>query len=141
MYKAFAPSVVKELEERGNIIVTIKSGWEQDDGGWLCKPCFVTYCIGSALEHIFSSYLSNEMNTVQFANIEATEVISGNKPLVDAYMYVALKGLIEFAKNLKKKRLVIDSYIPAVADHMLDLGFYITPKTGAGARGCRILKG
>jgi hypothetical protein len=40
------------------------------------------------------------------------------------------------------KRLIVDSYIPAAADHMMDLEFSVTARgISAGARGCKILKG
>lgn len=140
MYKSFSQSVLEEMEERGGILLTIKPGWEQSTE-WCAQPFFISYCMGLQREHIFSCYLSKENGAIQIVNLEATELIKDKKSLVDAYMYVTLKGLIKHAKNMGATRLIVDSYIPATADHMLDLGFYITPKgmTG-GARGCKKLK-
>lgn len=142
MYKAFSPSVLKEMTERGNILLTIKPGWEQATP-WNASPSFISYCMGTNREHIFTCYFSQESTVMQVTNIEATKLISDKKSLVDAYMYVALKGLVELAENKKVQRLIVDSFISAAADHMLDLGFYITPKgafSSTGSRGCKTIE-
>jgi len=140
MYRAFSPTVLKEMEDRGNILVTVKPGWE-GGGEWISKPSFISYCIGTGREHIFTCYLSQESKSIQISNMEATKLISDKKALVDAYMYVALKGLVKFARSLNARRLLVDSFIPATADYMLDLGFYVTSKgLSAGARGCKTLR-
>ena len=140
MYKAFSPSVLAEMEDRGNILITVKPGWE-GGGEWIAKPSFISYCIGVEREHIFTCYLSQETKAIQVSNMEATKLISDNKALVDAYMYVALKGLVEFATSQDARRLLVDSFIPASADYMLDLGFYVTSKgLSAGSRGCKTLR-
>jgi len=139
MYKAFGPAVLAEMEERGNILITVKPGWE-GGGDWISKPSYISYCMGTNREHIFTCYLSQESKSIQIANMEATKLISDRKGLVDAYVYVALKGLVKFAKSLNASRLLVDSFIPATADYMLDLGFYVTSKgLSAGARGCKTL--
>jgi len=142
MYRALSPSVLEEMTERGNILLTIKPGWEQGTP-WTASPSFVSYCIGTNQEHIFTCYSSRENTVMQVTNMEATKLISDKKSLVDAYMYVALKGLIDLAKDREVKRLIVDSFIPSAADHMLDLGFYITPKGAfscGGSRGCKTIK-
>jgi hypothetical protein len=140
MYKAFSPTVLAEMEDRGNILITVKPGWE-GGGDWISKPSYISYCIGTEREHIFTCYLSHESKAVQVSNMEATGLISDNKALVDAYMCIALKGLVVFAKSLNARRLLVDSFIPATADYMLDLGFYVTSKgLSAGARGCKTLR-
>ena len=143
MYKTLSPETLKEMEERGHIMVSFKEGWETCSP-WSSKPAYLYYCLGSERERIFTCYISTADATTQITNLEATKVISGEKALVDAYMYVALKGLIRFARNNQSRRLVIDSYISATADYMLDMGFRITaigsaPSVG-GARGCKTLK-
>ena len=142
MYRALSPSVLEEMAGRGNILLTIKHGWEHQTP-WTATPSFISYCIGTTREHIFICYSSRESTVMQISNIEATELISDEKSLVDAYMYVALKGLINLAESSRVKRLIVDSFIPSTADHMLDLGFYITPRgsfSGAGSRGCKTIK-
>ncbi len=142
MYKAFSPSVLKEMMERGNVLLTVKPGWEGSTP-WNPCPSFISYCIGTNREHIFTCYSSQESTVMQITNIEATKLISDKKSLVDAYMYVALKGLLDIAEDKEVKRLIIDSFISSAADHMLDLGFYITPKgafSSTGSRGCKTIK-
>jgi len=71
----------------------------------------------------------------------ATELIADKKGLVDAYTYLALKGMVDFTRTMQATRLIVDSFIPALADHMLDLGFHVTPKgMSGGCRGCKTLK-
>jgi hypothetical protein len=140
MYKSLSSSILKEMLDRGRITVTIKTGWETACS-WASMPSYITYCLGGRREHIFSFYLTRGPNTIQMINVESTKLISDKKPLVDAYMYVALRGVIDFAKSLKAKRFIFDSYIPSAADHMLDLGFIVNPKGfNSGGRGLKILK-
>lgn len=142
MFKALPPAVLEEMLEAGEILLTVKAAWE-GASVWSAVPNFISYCIGTERTHIFTCYCLREGVTLQLTNMEPTKLISGEKPLVDAYMYVALKGLIEFANSLGIERLIIDSYVPSAADYMLDLGFYITPKgtfSSGGVRGYKILK-
>jgi len=137
MYKSLSPYVVREMDERGHILLTTKAGWENN---WCAMPSHISYNIGTESEHIFRCYFSQQMGAIQITNVEATDLISDNKALVDAYMYIAIKGMVDFAGTFKVKRLVFDSFIPAAADHMLDLGFYITAKgLDGGSRGYKIL--
>ena len=142
MYRTLAPSVLKEMEECGNVVLTVKPGWEQVNQ-WSSKPSYISYCIGTRREHIFTCYMSQENTTIQITNMEATKLIANNKALIDAYMYVTLKELIDFAETQQVKRLIVDSFISSAADHMLDLGFYVTPKgtfSANGSRGCKTIK-
>lgn len=139
MYKSFSPGVLKEMKNRGEIIITIRPGWE-NAAQWSYIPGFISYCIGQNREHIFSCYISKDTETVQLTNIVPTKLINENKSLIDAYMYVAIKGLMELTEGMGAKRLVIDSLLPAAADHMLDAGFSVTPKGPVGTRGCKTLK-
>lgn len=139
MFKTVAPSVLKELSDAGEILLTIKPGWEMA-GSWSSKPSHIYYCLGTNRERIFDCYFNHDKNAVQVTNIEAAKLIKGQKSLIDAYMHVALKGLLDLAISLKSKRLIVDSYIPSVADHMFDLGFNVTSKgLQSGARGCKLL--
>jgi len=142
MYKAISSSIIKEMLDAGDTYVSIKKGWEHSSG-WSAKPSYIIYALGPERERIFSCYFFRERDTIQITNLEATKLISDQKALVDAYMYIALVGLIEFSKNLGVKRLIVDSYIPSIADHMLDLGFQITAKGfgRAGGRGIKNIEG
>ena len=119
-----------------------RPGWELQ-GGWSSKPAFILYWIGYESERIVSCYWSREGKTTQITQIEPDSLIIDNKALIDAYLYVALKGLILEADKSRMKRLIVDSYIPSIVDHMLDLGFSITAKglSMPGGRGCKILEG
>lgn len=137
MYKSLSPAVLREMEERGNVTLTTKPGWEQ---AWTMVPSFVSYNIGTQRERIFKCYLSINTGAIQITDIEPTAVINKNKALIDAYMYLAVKGLIRYAISLKARQLVLDSYAPSIADHMLDLGFKVTCRgESLGARGCKSL--
>jgi len=136
MYKSFSPSVLKEMEKRGHIQITAKNGWEQV---WSAQPSFISYCIGNTYERIFSCYYSGYDDQIQITSIEAMDLISKNKGLIDAYMYLAIKGIIRLANNIGVKYVVVDSFISSAADHMLDLGFRVGLSNGS--RGCKKLKG
>jgi len=126
------------MEELGHIIITAKNGWENV---WNMQPSFISYNIDIASERIFSCYYSKSGNQVQITNLEALKLISDDKAMVDAYLFLAIKGLIRFTNNIGAKRLVVDSFIPAAADHMLDLGFYVVCKgLSNGSRGCKTLE-
>ena len=139
MYKSFSASVLKQMEERAEIMVTVKEGWTSITK-WSSTPGFISYCLGVNREQIFSCYITREESIFQISCVEPTELIKGQKSLVDAYIYVALRGLIKFANNMGVRQLVFDSYIPAAADHMLDMGFVLTPRGIPGSRGCKILE-
>jgi hypothetical protein len=130
------------MNEVGAVSITIAKGWE-NAGSWSSIPAFIAYWLGPESEHIFSCYYTRGRKTLQLTDLEATGLIKDKKALVDAYLYVAIKGIINNAKTMGLQRLIIDSYIPSVVDHMLDLGFRITPKSAfgaAGGRGCKILE-
>lgn len=142
MFKAFAPAVVKEMEEQGTVELVVKPGWESSVGNGSSKPGFISYCIGIEREHIFSCYFSDGGHYLQVTNIKPTSLISSERALVDAYMKVTLKGLIEVAKAIEKKRLIVSSMEPSLVDHMLDLKFKIAPVrlvAKVGARGYKII--
>ena len=146
MYKAFSPIVIKEMETHGNISLTIKSGWEQVNA-WSAKPSHICYWMGDYQEYIFDCYSSQEKTVMEIGNLKATEIISDKDALVDAYMYLTLKGLIDLAEIVGVKRLIVSSYISATADYMLDLGFYVTHNkillsggSSGESRGCKTLK-
>jgi len=127
------------MSSRGHISITVKKGWENVIT-WSSTPGFISYRLGVNTEHIFSCYITRGEKTVQLSNIEPTELIASQKSLVDAYIYVALKGVISLAGNIGAKRLVLDSSIPAIANHMLDMGFNVTPRGTSGSRGCKLLE-
>jgi hypothetical protein len=136
MFKTFGSDVIDEMVESGSISISIKEGWEIANR-WNSTPAFITYCMGMGfVERVFSCYYTVEGNTLQVDNIEATEIIANRKALVDAYLYVALKGLIEFAQSRGHKRLVVDSHIPYIIDHLIELKFSASSKgLMAGGRG------
>lgn len=125
MFRALSPSVFKDLREQGTIVLTIKRGWESA-GAWSAKPCFVNYCIGNSQERIFSCYMSFSRKAAQVTNITPTELISSQKSLIDGYLYIALTGIERYMRAMRMKRLVVDSCVPCMVDHLVDLGFEVT---------------
>jgi len=140
MFKTLSPTAIEEMDKLGDINISIKSGWEEQ-GDWQAKPAHVVYWIGYTSEDIFTCYYSRESRTLQITNIEPTSLIGNQKALVDAYLYIAIKGIIGMAEKIRVKRLIIDSFLPPTADHLLDLGFHVTSKgLSSGARGCKDLE-
>ena len=125
MYQALSPKVLEEMSEVGMAVITVKEGWE-GVGNWSSKPSWISYCLGHhTQEHIFSCYVTKENRVLQVSNIEATELIADKKCLVDAYLMVALLGLIDHGRMVGCKMLVIDTWLGCAIDHMLDLKFNI----------------
>lgn len=139
MYKALSPSVLKEMTDDGLVFLTIQSGWEPSSP-WSAKPHHICYQLGTDHEHIFSCYYMLSGRTVRITNIKAAKIISKERALIDAYMYIALKGLIRIAKEMGAVKLVVDSQIPSIADHMLDLGFISGAFSTTGCQGFKTLK-
>lgn len=137
MFKSLAPSVFKEMSEAGAIVITIKRGWE-DAGDWSAKPCFINYCIGNSMERVFSCYISYSNKAAQVTDIKPTDLISSQKSLVDAYLHIAIVGVERYIRAMRMRRLVVDSSLPCMVDHLLDLGFEIT-RRGNGSRGLKSL--
>jgi hypothetical protein len=128
MFQALSQKTIEEMDSIGHILITVKSGWETA-GTWSSQPHNISYCLGGhSKEHIFTCYILKESATVQVTSIEATELISDKKCLVDAYLVLALKGLMDYAKYICCDRLIVDSWIPSIIDHMLDLGFTTQPR-------------
>jgi len=140
MYKPLSDEVMRQLEDVGDVVITIKPGWETS-GQWTAKPAYINYYRGTMGERIFRCYYDESGDTLSITHVEATKMIGDKKALVDGYLFVALKGLINHASSNGKKRLIVESYIPAIADHMLDLGFSLQPKgLQPGGYGCKLLK-
>ncbi len=138
MYQALPDSILEKMRDEGRVDVKIKKGWETaGPSSWQSIPHDISYGYGDYQEKVFTCYISVDGNTAQITNIEPTEIIKDKRKLVDAYMYVVIYGLIGYCKVIGKKRLIIDSWEPSVIDHMVDHGFYISPKgiDNGGGRG------
>lgn len=127
MYKQLSSTAVKELEESGCIILTIKAGWEPGSVRQ-ALPYNINYQIGVDLERIFRCYLHIYEETVEVTNVEPAPMISDQENLVDAYLGIAIQGIVKYAKSLSKSHVVISSRIPSAAEHLADKGFTLVPR-------------
>lgn len=137
MYKACSPTILEDMEKNGKIIISIKEGYEMS-GAWTAKPINIFYYIGNIKERIFECYYHERNKVVQITNIKPTQLIADQSNLVDGYMYIVLKGLIEFAKSTNAKKIIVDSKISSITDHMLDLNF--ESFSVGGQRACKHLE-
>jgi hypothetical protein len=132
MYKAIAPSVIKELENMGDVVFSVKNtgSMPQNPTPWITIPHKISFMIGNECEHIFDCLIQSYDNQMYVSNVEAAGILRlEEQGLVDVYLYLTMKKAITFAKVTGKKRLVFDSHIPSTAEHMADLGFFIYPST------------
>lgn len=140
MFREMRASALADLVRLGDVNITIKQGWDAGVS-WQSTPAYINYWIGYESERIFKCYLTSDGDSLQVAHIEPTSLIKDVAKLVDAYLYAAVKGLIDECHRRGKRRLVVDSYIPSVVDHMVDLGFNVNSKGfQPGGYGCKILK-
>jgi hypothetical protein len=127
MYKALSAVTVKELEETGKILLLVKKGWEMHH--WAGCPHHIYYRIGTRQECIFDCYVSIHNDVMSISNIKPTKLIVSEPSLVDAYLFIALKEMIEYASSLKIKKLIVDSAVTSMAEHLVDLGFTPSPRS------------
>lgn len=128
MYRSISPLVLKELEESGDVVFSVKNVQFAQSTPWVSVPHKISFLIGPECEHIFDCLIQKYDNQIYVSQIEIAGLLRKEEQgLVDAYLYLTIKKLIKFAKVLGKSQLIIDSYIPSTAEHLLDLGFYLYP--------------
>jgi len=138
MYRAIAPSVLKELEEIGEEIFSVKNtaGRGPDDTPWLTMPFKISFLIGTESEHIFDCFIQKYDSQMYVNHVEPAGILRSGEPgLIDAYLYLTIKKAIRFAQAQSKTQLIFDSYIPATAEHLVDLGFELYPNSNYLHRG------
>jgi hypothetical protein len=130
MYKPLSPSVLKELEEQG-LAMYVPEG---ETKAWTPTPHRVYFMIGIEREHIFDCSILEYDNTIHIANVETADFLKKEeRGLIEAYLYLAIKGAIRQAKSsIKDKdgvKLIFDSYISSTPECLANLGFDISPST------------
>ncbi len=133
MYKQLKQSAIKELEESGFVILTIKEGWKHGSVR-SSLPYNINYQIGIDSERIFRCYVHIYGETIEVTDIEPAPIISGHKNLVDAYLGITVQGIIDYAKSLSRSRIIISSCIPSTSEHLAGKGFTLVPKGSFPAR-------
>lgn len=136
MFKPLSIPAFKDLRNAGYVIILVKKGWEARP--WSSCPHNVYFRIATDQEKIFTCYVSVENGfgkTMTISNVEPTSLIKGETSLVDAYLRIAIEGMIEHAQNLSMGRLVLMSPLTLAIDHMLDLGFRFTGRCKQGEQG------
>jgi hypothetical protein len=128
MFKQLSPSVIEKMKKDGRIILTIKSGWERVTT-MSAAPYKINLYIGRQMEHLFNCYLQMYGSTVVVSNIEPSLQATTQKGILDGYLYLAIDGLIKFAKTHDKKRMIVDTTIKCAADHLPHYGFKLFSET------------
>ncbi len=122
MFKQLSQSVIEKMKEDGRIMLTVKRGWETATSTNPI-PYKINLFIDNQLEHLFNCYLQIYDSAVIISDIIPTPYVSHQKNLIDGYLYIAIDGLVKFAKRQKKKRVVVDTNISCAADHLPHYGF------------------
>lgn len=129
MFKQLAPSAVEKMRTEGRIILTVQTGWEASTN--MCAiPYKINICIGDQLDHIFNCYLFLHQKTLVISDITSVSTITADKKVVDGYLDLAIDGIIKFAKIQNATRIIVDSYIKCMADHLPNYGFKIIKTKG-----------
>ena len=135
MYKSLAPSVIKELEEQGEIELEPEDSTRSEWGffnSWKAIRTKVYYSLGPEREHIFNCTAQEFDNTVQISNIEPAGILNEEEQgLVEAYLHIFVKAMIEVASDYCSQknniRLIFDSYLPCTPECLANLGFHLLP--------------
>lgn len=132
MYQALSPSVIEDLEKQGEVVFTLKTmkdiPADQVNSPWRTIPHKISFQIGTEEEHIFNCWVQIYDGTMNVSHIETAGMLkTEERGLVDAYLYLTIKGAIDHARSIHLHRLVIDSYLSATAEHLADLGFELFP--------------
>lgn len=124
MFKQLAPSVIEKMKEEGRVVLTVKNGWETSTE-LNSIPYKINLYIGNQVEHLFNCYLylQKHGSTILISNIIPSSSVGTQKNIIDGYLYLAIDGLIKFAKTNKKNRIIVDTYIECAADHLPHYGF------------------
>lgn len=128
MFKQLSPSVTEELKVDGRVVLTVKSGWET--ASMINSiPYKINLYIGTDVEHMFNCYLQDYSSTLLASNITPAPAIAAQKSIIDSYLYLAIDGLIHFAKMHDKNRVIVDTTIKCAADHLPHYGFKLFSET------------
>lgn len=124
MFKQLAPAIVEKMKEDGRVVLTVKNGWEATTE-LNSIPYKINLYIGNKVEHLFDCYLyiQKHGSTILISNITPSPSVGAQKNVIDCYFYLAVDGLIKFAKTYKKNRIIVDTDIECAADHLPHYGF------------------
>jgi hypothetical protein len=128
MFKQLSPSVTEELKGDGRVVLTVKGGWET---ATMINsiPYKINLYIRTNVEHMFNCYLQDYSSTLLISNITPAPAIAAQKSIIDSYLYIAINGLIQFAKMRDKNRVIVDTTIKCAADHLPHYGFKLFSET------------
>jgi hypothetical protein len=124
MFKQLSPSAVEKMRAEGKIMLTVLTGWEMVTT-LHAVPFKINMCIGNQLDHIFNCYLYSHAKTIVISDIEPSSAIVGKKRVIDGYLDLAIDGIVKYAKMQNAARVLVDSRIKCLADHLPQYGFKI----------------
>jgi len=128
MFKQLSPAIIEKMKEDGRVILTVKKGWETATSIHAI-PYKINLYIGNNMEHLFDCYLQIYGSTIVISDIRSSSIIADKKNLVDGYLYLAINGLMKFAKAHDKNRMIVDTEIKYAADHLPHYGFKLISET------------
>lgn len=128
MFKQLSQSVVEKLRNDSRVVLTIKKGWETSTT-INSIPYKINLYMGTDVEHMFDCYLLEYGSTLLISNITPAYSIGTQKNIIDSYLYLAIDGLIQFAKMSKKDRVIVSTTIKCAADHLPHYGFKLIYET------------
>ena len=141
MFKQLSPSIMEKMKTDGRIVLTVKSGWETATE-MDALPYKINLYMKNETEHLFNCYLQINVSTIAATNITPSSSISGQKNIIDCCLYLAIDGLVKFAKIHRKNRIIIDTNLRCAADHLPHYGFELfeTDTTNRSIKGTLLLK-
>lgn len=116
----------KELENAGEIIISVKNGWSA--APWSPTPYSIYYSWGyHEREIIFECYLTYNYSTLTVTNITESKWLKeqNDLPLTDFLACLTVRALKEHARLLNKDIICADTKISLFVDHFINEGFTI----------------
>lgn len=131
MYREIEKNQAAVLAESVEMRFTVKPGWEGSVTAlWSSIPCLIIGMIGaSERQLLFDCYHSSYDGNMDISRLKPSDWLNKQeKGLTDFYLRMALETILRHAKRDLISRLLISTDIPSAFEHLIDLGFSLTPK-------------
>lgn len=125
MYQELDKASREEIENSGEIFITIKPGWEQA-GGWSDTPYLIKFAIATERFEVFRCYVQMYSETMAFTDIHIGKDLEDAEPgRIEVYARLALEAIIEHADLAGKLHLMVDTTVPQFLEWFIDHKFNI----------------
>ena len=131
MFEELNKDMSERLKDLVEIDLTPKEGWEAElRGSWSSIPTFIVARIGRDSQNLFECYTSIYDSNLDLTRLKPTKWTGGqDKSLVHFYLGLAMVHMEKLARSYGSKRILFDTQMSFIYDHIMDLGYKLVPKT------------